>query len=347
MKEPAVLRPCIKAAISRKAASGILCPIPPLWLAVLMMVSAPAAFGPAHAQQMVAQHAPASSSKPSRIVSLNLCADELLLRLVPKERILSITTLATDMVSSSVADLAQGVPTNRGLAEEVIPLGPDLVLAGALTTRATVSTLRRFGVDVMDLAPPQSLDEAYAQIRAVATRLGEPEKGEEMVRELQASIPASPPRQTEQHLPRAVVVRPNGFTAGRHTLADDLIRRAGLDNVAARLKPDKLGQLSLEEIVTARPEVVILDTDPNTPASIAGMIMHHPALTQAVAGARVVNLPTRLWACAGPQLAEAYARLTGAVQASPFPSASAGNPPAHHAAHRRDPTDTATGETRP
>ncbi|MGQ3676389.1 ABC transporter substrate-binding protein [Xanthobacter sp. TB0139] len=319
--------------MSRKSAFGLMFQAARLWLVMLMAVSAPGAFSPVLAQQVMAQHAPAPSPKPSRIVSLNLCADELLLRLVPKARILSVTTLASDTVSSSVADLAQGVPTNRGLAEEVIPLGPDLVLAGAFTTRATVSNLRRFGVDVMDLAPPQSLDEAYTQIRAVAARLGEPEKGEEMVRELQASIPSSAPRQTKMRPLRAVVVRPNGFTAGRQTLADDLLRRAGLDNVAARLKPDKLGQLSLEEIVTARPEVVILDTDPDAPASIAGMIMHHPALTHAVTEARVVNLPTRLWACAGPQLAEAYARLSGAAQAGPSPSASADDPPSHHAAH--------------
>ncbi len=251
---------------------------------------------------------------PQRIVSLNLCADELLLHLVPKERIASLTTLAQDPASSNVVELAQGIPANRGLAEEIIPLAPDLVISGAFTTRNTVSTLRRFGIEVLDLGVPKSLDEAYAQIRDVAHRLGVPEKGEEMIATLQAAIPPQSP--LNPHAPRTIVVRPNGFTAGRDTLADDLMRRAGLDNVAARLSPDRLGQLPLEEIVNARPQVLILDTDPKAPPSMAGAIMQHPVLAHAAIEAQMISLPSRMWACVGPQLAEAYQRLAAGAEAA-------------------------------
>lgn len=253
-------------------------------------------------------------SAPRRIISLNLCADELLLRLVPREHILSITSLAQDPANSSVAKLAVGIPTNRGLAEEIIPLDPDLVIAGAFTTRNTVSTLRRFGIKVLDMGVPGTLDEAYAQIHDMGEALGARKEADEMIAGLKAAIPAETSLQPP--LPRAVVVRPNGFTAGRNTMADDLIRRAGLDNVASRLSPDRLGQLSLEEIVSARPQVLILDTDADAPPSMAGAIMQHPALMHAAIGANIVSVPTRLWACAGPQLAEAYARLAAGAQTS-------------------------------
>lgn len=254
-------------------------------------------------------HAP-----PQRIISLNLCADELLLRLVPRDRILSITSLAQDAANSSVAKLAAGIPTNRGLAEEIIPLAPDLVIAGAFTTRNTVSTLRRFGITVLDMGVPGTLDEAYAQIREMGEALGAQKEAEDMIASLKAAIPATPPAAPSP--PRAVVVRPNGFTAGRDTMADDLIRRAGLDNVASRLSPDRLGQLSLEEIVSARPQVLILDTDADAPPSMAGAIMQHPALMHAATGASIISVPTRLWACAGPQLAQAYQRLAAGARAS-------------------------------
>lgn len=266
---------------------------------------------------------PAADTAPRRIVSLNLCADELVLRLVPKDRVLSVTRLAADPVGSTVADLAAGVPANRGLAEEVVPLGPDLVIAGAFTTRNTVAMLLRFGIPVMELTIPQNLDEAYAQIRLVAQRLGVPERGEAMVGEIEAPLAAAPPAPARP--PRAVVMRPNGFTVGRDTLADDLMRRAGLDNVAARLSPDKLGQLSLEEIVTARPDVLVVDDEPDAPPSLAREMMAHPAVVDAMAAGRIASVPTRLWACVGPQLGEAFTRLSraahgAAVAVAPAPS---------------------------
>ncbi|WP_454917755.1 ABC transporter substrate-binding protein [Xanthobacter sediminis] len=247
---------------------------------------------------------------PRRIVSLNLCADELVLRLAPKGAVVSVTSLASDPISSTVTELAAGIPVNRGLAEEVVPLAPDLVIAGAFTTRTTVDLLKRFDIPVMDLGIPGSLEEGYAQIRAVAARLGVPEKGEAMVEEIRAAIAAVPPPRVA---PRAVVMRPNGFTVGRNSLPDDLMRRAGLDNLAARLSPDKLGQLALEEIVAARPDVLVVDDEPDAPPSLAHEMLQHPAVRDAMANGRTVAVPTRLWACVGPQLVGAFARLSQAA----------------------------------
>lgn len=298
MTEARPLPPFFARAAGRRWARGLIA------TALALAIAGPAAGG--ETASPAAREAP-----PRRIVSLNLCADELVLRLAPKGTVLSVTSLATDPVSSTVTDLAAGIPANRGLAEEVVPLGPDLVIAGAFTTRSTVSLLQRFGIPVMELSTPSSLEEAYAQIRAVAARLGVPEKGEAMVREIEQAIASAPP--PPGPAPRAVVLRPNGFTVGRASLADDLMRRAGLDNVAARLSPDKLGQLSLEEIITARPDVLVVDDEPNAAPSLAREMMQHPAVKDAMADRRTAQVPTRLWACVGPQLGEAFARLSQAA----------------------------------
>ena len=59
--------------------------------------------------------------------------DELLLRLADPRNVASVTWLARDPGSSNVADLAAEIPVNHGLAEEIIPLQPDLVIAGIYT----------------------------------------------------------------------------------------------------------------------------------------------------------------------------------------------------------------------
>ncbi len=252
--------------------------------------------------------APAQAGE--RVASLNLCADELLLRLADRADVASVTWLARDPRGSTVADLARDVPVNRGLAEEVAAEKPDLVLTGAFTTRTTTSMLRRLNVPVMELNVPQSLDEAYAQIKAVAARLGVPQRGTRMIADMKQAIATLPP--ATGPAPTALVLRPNGFTAGRGSLADEILTRAGLDNLAARLSPDRLGQLTLEEILAAKPDLLIINGADDAPPSLADDLLHHPALAPYAAQGRLVSLPPRLWACAGPQLAEAAKRLAAA-----------------------------------
>lgn len=254
--------------------------------------------------------APALAGKPERIVSLNLCADELVLRLADEGRVASVTYLARDPRSSNVADLAATVPVNRGLAEEVAALRPDLVIVGAFTTRSTTAALQRLGIPLLELGVPNSLEEAYAQIRQVAAAIGEAGRGEEMVARMSAALAALPSVPAAR--PSAVVLRPNGFTAGKGSIADDVLSHAGLDNLAARLSTDRLGQLNLEEIVAARPDLLVVNAAPDAPPSLADEMLHHPALAGFRAEGRTVSLPTRLWTCAGPELAEAAERLAAA-----------------------------------
>ena len=99
--------------------------------------------GDALAVLLLASVVGASNAAPKRVVSLNLCADELVLRLAPPDTVKSVTWLARDPTLSNVSALAHEVPVNRGLAEDVVPLAPDLVIAGAYTTRTAVGLQKK------------------------------------------------------------------------------------------------------------------------------------------------------------------------------------------------------------
>ncbi|GBU17660.1 MULTISPECIES: ABC transporter substrate-binding protein [Methylobacterium] len=268
-------------------------------LALLLLPSAvPAAEGPAPA--------------PRRVVSLNLCADELVLRLADREQVAAVTYLARDPRGSTVAAEAADVPWTRGLSEEIVALRPDLVIAGAFTTRVTVALLRRVGFSVLELGVPADFEGVRAQIRTVAAALGHPERGETMVAALDARLAAAVPSVPSGR--RALVMRPNAFTVAPGSLGDAIIRAAGLPNVAAEIGRDRHGQIPLEAAALADADLLVLDeAEPGTP-SLADALLHHPVMAALARRGRMVSIPNRLWTCPGPQVAEVVARLAEAAR---------------------------------
>ena len=124
--------------------------------------------------------AAAVAEGPARVVSMNLCTDELALLLAAPGQLVSVSYLALDPRSSAMVEEATAYPTNRGRAEEIYLLKPDLVLAGSFGGPA-VAMLHRLGVPVVEVAPPTSLAEARDAIAQVGAALGRSETAEAMI----------------------------------------------------------------------------------------------------------------------------------------------------------------------
>ena len=59
---------------------------------------------------------------PQRIVSTNLCVDQLVLSLANKEQILSVSYLSADKTISLFSERVEGLQKNRGWVEEIFIL---------------------------------------------------------------------------------------------------------------------------------------------------------------------------------------------------------------------------------
>ncbi|MFZ2869832.1 ABC transporter substrate-binding protein [Zavarzinia sp.] len=251
--------------------------------------------------------APAARAAP-RVVSMNLCADELVLRLADREQIASVSFLAAERRISTAADLVGDIPLNHGMAEEVVRLAPDLVIAGRYTTRTTVGLLRDLDLPVLDLDVPATFEAVEDQIREVASALGHPARGEAMIAGMEAALAAIPPRSQPA---RALVLRPNGLTAGPGSLVDTLLTRAGFINIGRDPALQGYSGLPLEWVVSLRPDYLVLDTEPAPSPALAHALLHHPVLAHLPFELRVIGVPNRLWTCAGPAMVEAVALLAG------------------------------------
>jgi iron complex transport system substrate-binding protein len=207
-----------------------------------------------------------------------------------------------------VAELAENVPINHGLAEEIIPLDPDLIVTGTFTTRAAVAMLKQTRFPVTEFGVAHNVGDVRAGIRKMAALVGEPARGEELVASFDqrlADIGTSVPARR----PTALVFNANGFTVGTGTLVDDVMTRAGLDNVAARMNLGNYMQLPLETVVRSAVDVLIVSARRDGPPSLATALLDHPVLSKLGPKTHIVVLPTNLWSCGGPEVAEAIARL--------------------------------------
>jgi iron complex transport system substrate-binding protein len=253
-----------------------------------------------------------ANAAPTRIASLHLCADQLVLALADRAQIASLTFLAAEPLASVMAEAARGIPANHGKAEEIVALKPDLVLAGPFSARATTGMLRRLGLRVVDLPLAAGFDDIRAQIRLVADAVGHPARGQDLVARLdalldEAAAPADAPR------PTAALYQPGGFTARLGSLEHAVIAAAGFDNLATRLPATGSGRVALETLVAAAPDLLILGGESDHLPAAQVRLLAHPAL-RALPSA-MIRIPPRLWTCGGWFTADAVEQLAVARRA--------------------------------
>jgi iron complex transport system substrate-binding protein len=248
---------------------------------------------------------------PMRIVSLNLCLDTLLLELAPPERIAAISHYALDPYRSMIAEQAKTLPITYETAEEVVALRPDLVLTSRHSATATRHALTRVGIRFELFDVPDSIEASIAQVRKLARLLGRVEAGEALVARIEAAIAAARPAKDFAPL-TAAVYQPDGLTAGIDTVTGQLMRVAGLDNVAERYGIRTFSPLSLELLVSAPPQVLLVgETSPGAPTHAERVVQHRVLRSLQSRMIREV-FPVRMLYCAGPTMIDALGALVEA-----------------------------------
>lgn len=237
------------------------------------------------------------SPRPQRVMSLNVCNDQLLMLLLPPERIVSLTWLSRTEGDPELAALAQRIPVNHGSAEEVLVARPDLVVAGRFTTGTTRSLLRRAGIALLEVDPVTDWEGIRRVTREVAARVGAEERGEALIAAMDAELLAIA---DERPFPPVRVMGWGGAsedvpTAG--TLFNAILETAGGVNVAAQAS--RRG-FDVEKVLRLAPEVLMRGAAYTGKPALRDVAAHHPALRQRYAG-RTLTYPEGVYGCGGPQ----------------------------------------------
>lgn len=242
-----------------------------------------------------------SLAAPQRVVSMNLCTDQLAMLVAGPGQLVSVSWLAADPAVSLMPDQARAIGLNHGAAEEVFLLAPDLVIAGTWSTGPAVQMLRRLGIRVETLPPPDSISDIRAEIARMGALLGQPDRAAAVLAQFDADLAAIRPGAERL----AATYAANGLTTAPGSLNAEIMERAGLILLAERLGLTG-GQIALEQLVMARPEMLVTGSRYDPP-SRAESILDHPAFAAIPAAHR--HVADRDWICGLPAVAGVARRL--------------------------------------
>lgn len=261
-----------------------------------------------------------ADTPPKRIVSFNLCADQLLLALADPGQIAGLSPYAVNPLLSVMTDTAAPFPRLDWDAESVVNLAPDLVLGGP-SHRPIHAMLSAMGIRVVDVALIRSLADARRQAIEVGKLIGHPARGEALARQIEqaearlAAAALKPPL-------TALVIQREGYREGPASLASAMLSIAGLrppdrasSGAGGFMAAEQGGFVSLEHLLTSGPDVLVLQDPPRQARDQGALFITHPALLARYGSNRRIDLPERYTLCGGPPLIEGLDYLAKAITA--------------------------------
>ncbi|MEV5341072.1 helical backbone metal receptor [Streptomyces sp. NPDC052676] len=213
---------------------------------------------------------------------------------------------ATDWCSHPAdLDVTRVGGTKNPKTDRIIALAPDLVIANEEENRAPdLDALRAAGVEVL-VTEVRDVPGAFRELDRVLTACGARSRPR-WLDEAEAAW-ADPPAPERRRTAVVPVWRRPWMVLGRDTFAGDVLARLGVDHAYAH-HADRYPRIPLDELVAARPDLVVLPDEPYRFTSDDGPEAF-PGLPCALVSGRHLT-----WY--GPSLAEAPRVLGAALRAA-------------------------------
>ena len=239
---------------------------------------------------------------------------QLVLALLPPERIASVTWLSRDPSGSLMAGAAQKVGINHGLAEEVVQQAPDLIITDRFSKPATRAMLKRLGYPMIEVDDASSFDAIRANVRQVALAVGEVARGEAMIAAMDRDLAAlardpGPPL-------RVVAWDGGGFSASKGSLYNAVLEAAGAVNIANEPPVSRYNRPDTEVLLVAAPTLLVKGAGVRPEYGMRENIERHPLVRRYWDGARTVAISPAYYTCGTPRITKAAIRLRAELRAA-------------------------------
>lgn len=240
------------------------------------------------------------------VASIDFCADQMVLGLLPKDRIRALSFEA-DSDTSFAVPRAKGLARLRPQLEDIVALRPAVVVRSYGGDGRLDRQLTSMGIKVVQLGFPASLADARADMLRVGSELGADAEARALVagfdRELAAARRA-PAKGT------ALYVTPGDVTTGPGSLVAEVMDAAGYSPYRAA---PGWGSLPVEDMVRRPPDAVFRAFfDSPRYRQDYWTSSRHPVVARATRGARDVEVPGAWLACGNWLMGHAVTELAKA-----------------------------------
>jgi iron complex transport system substrate-binding protein len=248
---------------------------------------------------------------PGGVISNNPCIDAVLAQVAGPQQIAAISVYSHDPNGASAPlEWSRRLPAIGMSAEEVIAARPRLLLTGNLAFGGTNAALARAGVNLKSFGVPATVQENVTQVGEIALAINRLPQGEALVTKIEVAAAQRPSRGQS-----AIIWQSGGFVAGKGTLQDELLSRAGYRNASAVYGLKQWEQLPLETLIRNPPDVIFMPFGGSGEAAqdeAAREASARQKLLRHLSGrAKVIRFPDRLLFCGGPTIMEVMRVLEG------------------------------------
>ena len=256
------------------------------------------------AAALLATSGAAAAEPPRRVASLNLTADELLVEMLPPERLVAVTRWADDADMSAVAGRVPpgAVRLPRADLERLLALRSDLVVVSEYTDADFLRLLEKSGLRHHRMRGLDTLAGIRAAILDLGRAMGTEGAAARIVHRYDAVLGELAQRLDGASRPR-VLYWADPHTAGAGTAIGSLVEAGGGTNVAREMGLSGIVPLAGERAFGADPDVFLVTLGSGASAALR----RHPLLsrTRAVREGRVVEMPNRLLVALSDRAADA------------------------------------------
>lgn len=253
--------------------------------------------------------------KLPQVVSINLCTDQLVMLLAEPAQILALGALSHDKAGSYFHQLARHFRQVEPIAEQVLPLAPDIVVTGPYTSRYTLSLLDELDIVHESMPIASNIDEMLANIERMGELLSQQQKAATIVNDVKTRLVSIAERVKQldaNKKPTIAVYDPNGYTVGADSVRGQIINLSGWHNVATTQGIDTYGVLNLEQLISLRPQALVESPYSEATYSRGQMLTQHPAIRASGLNPQIIKVPSNQTICAGPWVVDVIEQLLSA-----------------------------------
>jgi len=264
---------------------------------------------------------------PKTISSKTLFTDEILLSMLDKQQISSLTNLASEVTYSNIATI---IPENMPLldlnVEAIIGNYPDLVFAANWSDAGKIEQIKQAGIPVYLVNTPFTVEDIQAEIIKLGYILNAEQGAADVVAQMNSQLMSYQTLVNDIKAQNWVALDYNtwGTSSGVDTTWQAVLDNSGIINGSAAYEQGAFGQVAMskELIIEVDPDILFLPGwiygEDGAAKAFYQQVIADPALSnvKAIKNGRVYQIPENLRGTYSQYLADTVGYVVNSVHAS-------------------------------